>query len=56
MLYENNYFHAIQNNLIMAKVYFSYVQTVIMSKFDTFNFDFIQINANIVIIISLSNL
>ena len=54
MLYENNYFHAIQNNLIDGQsLFLSYIQTVIMRvNFDTFNFDFIQINANIVIIIS----
>ena len=54
MLYENNYFYAIQNNLIDGQsLFLSYIQTVIMRvNFDTFNFDFIQINANIVIIIS----
>ena len=46
MLYENNYLHAIQNNLIDGQsLFLSYIQTVIMRvNFDTFNFDFIQIN------------
>ena len=31
MLYENNYFHAIQNNLIDGQsLFLSYIQTVIM--------------------------
>lgn len=55
MIYENNYFYAIQNNIIDGQsIFLSYIQTVIMRlNFDILDFYFIQINANILLFISL---